>query len=377
MRKRRTYGTGSVYRPRNKRVWMLKYYVSGKPVRESSGTRNRKEALDVLKRRIEASRARRVAPAARVKFEDLATLLREYNQKQGRASAADTSRRIDHLSRTFAGKRMAYVEPQDIAAFVRSRVTEGASPSETNRELAVLRRLYHHGRAMGVIDWCPTLAPHWLPEPEPRTGFFEESEILSVLARLPPYLRPPIRFAYSTGWRRSEVFGMRWSWVDLPNRSITIPKGFAKNRQARHIKLRGDLLALIETQSHDRGHFPACEFVFHRAGREIRDPNYAWRKACEEAGLPGKLIHDLRRTAARNMIRSGTPENVVMKLLGHKTRSMLTRYDIVDERDLDEAAQRQEQYQRQLDRRAASMGTHSGTSAGNPEEGPGKSSHLH
>jgi hypothetical protein len=44
-----------------------------------------------------------------------------------------------------------------------------------------------------------------------------------------------------------------------------------------------------------------------------------------------------RRTAARDMIRSGTPETVVMAVTGHTTRAMLDRYNITSERDTREA----------------------------------------
>jgi integrase len=71
--------------------------------------------------------------------------------------------------------------------------------------------------------------------------------------------------------------------------------------------------------------------VFHRNGVPIGDFRKSWASACGKSGLTGRLFHDLRRTASRNMIAAGVPQVVAMKITGHRTDSVFRRYAIVDE----------------------------------------------
>ena len=83
-----------------------------------------------------------------------------------------------------------------------------------------------------------------------------------------------------------------------------------------------------------------CARVFHRSGRPIKSFRVAFRTACAGAGCPGRVLHDFRRTAVRNLVRAGIPERVAMQMTGHKTRSVFERYNIVSVGDLREAARR-------------------------------------
>ncbi len=74
--------------------------------------------------------------------------------------------------------------------------------------------------------------------------------------------------------------------------------------------------------------------MFQRDGRPLRSFCKTWDSACRRAGLEGRLVHDLRRTAARELRRAGVSEGEIMKLCGWRTRAMFDRYNIIDEADL-------------------------------------------
>lgn len=175
---------------------------------------------------------------------------------------------------------------------------------------------------------------------------------------LPAEIQPIIRFAQVTGWRiASEVLPLQWRQVDLKAGEVRLDAGTTKNREGRVFPFTSELRSLLEKQhrTYDRlkkaGHIVPHVFwrmvAEGRGGPKKPQPivrfEKVWRVACVAAGCPGRIPHDLRRTAIRNMVRAGVPERVAMQLSGHKTRSVFERYNIVSEGDLRDAARRLDQ----------------------------------
>ena len=69
--------------------------------------------------------------------------------------------------------------------------------------------------------------------------------------------------------------------------------------------------------------------------RPIGDFKKAWASARRKAGVPGRLVHDLRRTAIRDFSNAGVPDQIAMTLSGHRTRSTFDRYRIFSAADRD------------------------------------------
>jgi integrase len=150
--------------------------------------------------------------------------------------------------------------------------------------------------------------------------------------------------------RKGEIASLRWEDVDREVGAVRLRAENAKTGEARTLMLVGDLAELIERRYEARlfrritGQPFVSEYVFHRKGQPIQDFRGPWELACEAAGVPGLLFHDLRRSAVRNMDRAGVSRHVAMAISGHKTESMYQRYNIVSEADLRAAAERTQIY---------------------------------
>jgi len=330
---------GHVYRQKGRHIWNLKYYQHGRPVYESARTENKNEALKILKQREGAIADGEELPIGRMRVDDaLKGVVADYKHN-ARASASNLEYRIRlHLMPFFGGRYLRSLRSSDVLAYITERRDQqGASASTINRELAILKRAF----TLAMRSRAITARPHipMLKEHNARSGFFERDDLERLCAELPAPWRPVMRFAYFTGWRiRSEILPLTWDRVDPV--VVRLEPGSTKNDSGREFPYAHTppLVTLMDEQRQARPE--GCPFVFPGASGRRLPSWYAgiWGAACQRAGLVGKIPHDFRRTAVRNLVRAGVSEKTAMILTGHKTRSVFDRYDIITLTDLQTAA---------------------------------------
>jgi len=321
--------------------WWMKYYRQGKPFYESTETEDKTEARRKLKRREGqvASGLHHGPQMERTRFEDLVDGIRQDYALNERKSVQRLNEFITHLSTHFKQLRASAITTDRIKEYVATRREEGAANGTINRELACLKRMFK----LAVQSTPPKVAriPHipMLEEHNVRSGFFSHEEYLAVRAVLPDYAQVAVSIACYTGLRIGEVLGLKWSQVDLGEGKLSLTPLQTKTETSRVVYLPPDLhRVLLEAKRRHDGSYPASPWVCQRYGKRLLEIKRCWKRACKRMGLEGRLVHDFRRTAVRNMTRAGIPEKVAMAISGHKTRSVFDRYNIVNETDLKVAA---------------------------------------
>ena len=74
--------------------------------------------------------------------------------------------------------------------------------------------------------------------------------------------------------------------------------------------------------------------MFHRCGHQVARHYQAGTTACGEPGDPGRLLHDMLRSAVWILIMAAVDESAAMTATGHETRSVFDRYPIVSGSDV-------------------------------------------
>ena len=266
--------------------------------------------------------------------------------KQHKRSHRNDCNRSVHLVRHLGSKQVTRLSVADVEYYRSLRLNEKAGkgkrkkpkPATLDREVALLKRMCSYAVEAKLISENPIAGASMLNQPNTREAVVSEEQFTQLYAVAEPSLKPILLTAYETGMRKSEILNLKWEQVDLSAATIRLQAQDTKTDKPRLIIMTKRLVEELRGVPH---HIRSLYvFVNPTTGKPWNTIRKAYLRACKEAKLNGVWFHDLRRSFVTNARRRGVPESVVMRMSGHKTRSVFDRYNIVEEEDLREAVRK-------------------------------------
>lgn len=315
-----------LYRDDKSPLWYISITVKGRRIRKSTGTADKQEAQRI--------------------HDQLKADL--WQQKQGGVTWKDACADwLKHQPRDASDRyrlRALLASIPDLplheltAADITPHLT--GAPATYNRALNLITAILNLAKRTGHLDTAPMLERKKIPPA--RIRWLTQDEWLRLDAQLPPHLQPLARFSIATGLRQHNATHLEWSQVDLRRKVAWIHADQAKAGKPIGIPLSDDALEALRGQigQHEKWVFP---YKRMRHCKEVIEPigqiKTAWGKALQRAGLgawegkdddrkftPNFRWHDLRHTWATWHVQAGTPLEVLQKLGGWASYSMVLRY---------------------------------------------------
>jgi integrase len=322
-----------IYRRGKKRTCWMRFRFASRMIHESTKTANKTIAKDAereRRRKLELSvNGLKERPSLAPTFKIAAKRWqgnREHTMAAKTHEIAATS--LKRLLPVFGDKLLSEIEPQHIVDYQQARLGAGVCGRTVNIELGALRQVLGKKRWLALGE-DENIKFKTLPENKDigRAITKDQEDALLEAASKPRYkdlaLYSIVVTALNTGMRSKEIKTLRWSQVDLIQRSLTVGKTKTAAGSHRVIQLNQSAVAVLakwssRTPEASPSHFvfPACENHRVDPNRPITSFRTAWRKATKAAGLPGLRFHDLRHTAVTKLLENGTPFAVVAEIMG-------------------------------------------------------------
>ena len=276
----------------------------------------REKALDALRHVDEGIDPARVH---RIKSHLIYAVVDEFIEKYAKVKTKGWKATRSLLLREVApfGQRdIRKLQRSDIIGILDDMIARGAN-AQANRFLAHIRKMLNWCVERGIIDASPANGIKAQCKEVARERVLSDEE----LARLIPACQAagyPFGDLFLTmlltAQRRGEVSGMRWSELDLTNRTWNLPSHRVKNSRPHTVPLSASVLRILGRVPR----FLNSDFVFTTTGHSgVSGWGKPFVRLCDSAAVHEWRLHDLRRTAASGMARHGVPPHVVEKVLNH------------------------------------------------------------
>lgn len=305
-------------------VWHIHIQTDHHTIRRSAKTSSRKAAQELHdKIKADVWEQERLGVKPKYTFEQAA--VRWLDEKDHKRSIRDDIAKLEYFRLHLAKLPLDGITRDQVVELLAGFDT----PATKNRYVALLRAIFR--RARDVWEWVDRVpAFQTYVEQNSRVSYLTPAQFNALVDALPEAHKAPAVLAVSTGLRKSNIYGLRWSQVDLEKRMAWINPEEAKAGRAIPVPLNDDAYKAIKAQEgkHDVFVF-TCEQISWKA----------WQAALKRADLPQAMrFHDLRHTFASWHAMAGTPMHVIQELGGWRSASMLQRYAHLSQKHLIEQA---------------------------------------
>lgn len=320
-------------RPNSSLWWVDLTSPSGKRVRCSTGTSNRKEAQE-FHDKLKAQLWREDALGERPEHSFDEAALEMLKLSEGQSDYGTKVRHVKYWRDALGGDtpisslnsgRIMQALPTHTTH--KDRKATPLSAASKNRYLATIRRILNLSVQWGWLSAAPKLGA--FKEPKRRIRWEPQPVIAALIENLRlPWMRDVCRVAVATGMREDELLGLLPADVDLKRATAWVRAETAKSGYARAIPLNDDAIAVLERRLKT-----AVNYVFERPPRKSLTPRKIsqiddrdLKRACEAIGIKDFRFHDFRHTWASWHVQAGTPLMVLKELGGWETVEMVQKY---------------------------------------------------
>jgi integrase len=255
-----------------------------------------------------------------------------------------------HLRPAFGRLPIAAIDQTRIVSYMKAKYDAGLSESTVKNSLVALSGMLTDAVTEGHIQTNPLRTPKRarhrggsrhgaldLQVKRDTPKHLEVSEALRLLDAVPEPYVDMVLLALTTGFRRNEILGLQWEWIDFGTMRIDLrgqlywrrAEGKREREPAivrckydseREVPLYSRTTALLAPKRRSTG------FVFinpntGKPWKEGKPTELFLEPAYESAGLRrrGQMWHTLRHTYASVLAAGGIKRHEVEQLMGHKT----------------------------------------------------------
>ncbi len=309
---------------RKDKDWYIGYYEpGGRRIKMRVGPS--KKVAEVALKKIEVAIAEGkyldVKKQDRVKFEDF---LDEYyklhclNLKSCKKTHTTYTKQFKEI---FKGKYLDEIKIVDIEHYRIAQMKDSAIGT-VNRKLSFLRSLFNKAIAWDRYHgFNPVSKIKFFKENNTRLRFLDKEQITRLLSNCEGRLKDIVSLALNTGMRKSEIFNLKWSDIDLDVRAIYLRE--TKSGEGREVPINDEVFKVFKRIPKNS----KSEYIFcYPDGQRMMDIRKSFWTALKKSDIKDFRFHDLRHTFASQMVMSGVDLNTVRELMGHNSLEMTLRY---------------------------------------------------